>query len=84
MAARLGEGDPVDHLEPVFDDLCATLHSPKPNVRHTVAKLAGALSRAQGGELAANDVQREIVLAMGEAPTDGADQPTHPRRIYVG
>jgi hypothetical protein len=56
LAGRLGDGDPVDHLEPIFDDLCATLHSPK--VRHTVAKLAGALLRAQGGELSANDVQR--------------------------
>jgi hypothetical protein len=24
LAARLGDGDPVDHLEPIFDDLCAT------------------------------------------------------------
>jgi hypothetical protein len=28
LAARLGDGDPVDHLEPIFDDLCATLRFP--------------------------------------------------------
>jgi hypothetical protein len=39
--------------------------------------------RAQGGKLAADDVQREIVLAMGEALPVGADQTAHPRKIFV-
>jgi hypothetical protein len=81
LAGRLGDGDPVDHLEPVFDDLVATLASPK--VRHTVAKLAGELVRAPGGELGADDVRRAIVLGMAETPADGDDQPAHPRTIWV-
>jgi hypothetical protein len=77
-ASRL-PGDPVDHLERCLDDLLATLHSPK--VRHAVAKLAGELVRAPGGEMGADDVLRSIVVAMGETPAD--DHPGHPRRIYV-
>jgi hypothetical protein len=81
LAARLGDGDPVDHLEPIFDDLCATLASPR--IRHAVAKLAGELIRAPSGETAADLVLEAIVVAMGEAPAGGADQPAHPRTIYV-
>jgi hypothetical protein len=81
MAARLGDGDPVDHLEPIFDDLCATLTSPR--IRHTVTKLAKALLRTPGGEMGTDDVLRTIVLAMAETPADDADGPGHPRTIYV-
>ena len=81
LAGRLGDDDPVDYLETIFDDLVACLRSPK--IRHAVAKLAGALVRAPGGELEADDVLRTIVLAMGETPEHGADQPTHPRTISI-
>jgi hypothetical protein len=81
LASRLGEGDPVDHLEPVFDDLCATLTSPK--VNHAIAALAGELIRSPSGTMSAEDVLEKIVLAMAETP-DADDQPAHPRRIYVG
>jgi hypothetical protein len=80
LAARLGDGDPVDSLEPVFDDLCATLTSPR--IRHAVTALASALIRAPGGEMGADDVLPAIVLAMGETPA-GENQPAHPRTIYV-
>jgi hypothetical protein len=79
-AGRL-PGDPVDNLERCLDDLLATLHSPK--VRHAVAKLAGALVRAPGGEMGADDVLRSIVVAMSEMPADADDQPGHPRTIHV-
>ena len=79
-ASRL-PGDPVDTLERCLDDTLATLHSPK--VRHTVTKLARALVRAPGGEMAADDVLRSIVVAMGEPPADADDRPTHPPTIYV-
>jgi hypothetical protein len=81
LAARLGDGDPVDHLEPIFDDLVATLTSPK--VRHSIAALASELLRAPSGELGAEDVLRSIVLAMGETPADGAYGPPHPRTIWI-
>jgi hypothetical protein len=55
------------------------LHSPK--VRHTVAKLTGELTRAPGGELAAQDMLRAIVLAMGETPV--GDYPGHHRTIHI-
>jgi hypothetical protein len=71
LAAKLGDGDPVDHLEPIFDDLCATLTSPR--VKHTIA----------AGEMAADQVVEKIVLGMSETPADGADQPTHPRTIWI-
>jgi hypothetical protein len=77
-ASRLPD-DPVDHLERCLDDTLACLHSPR--VRHTVAKLAGELTRAPGGELAAEDVLRTIVVAMGETPA--GDHPGHPRTIHV-
>jgi hypothetical protein len=78
-AGRL-PGDPVDHLERCLDDLLACLHSPK--VRHAVTRLASELVRAPGGELAAEDALRTIVLAMGETPA-GDVQPMHPRKIFV-
>jgi hypothetical protein len=81
LAAWLGDGDPVDHLEPIFDDLVATLTSPK--VRHSIAALASELLRAPSGELGAEDVLRSIVLAMGETPADGAYGPAHPRTIWI-
>jgi len=49
MAARLGDGDTVDALEPIFDDVCATLTSPR--IRHAVTTLAGALIKAPAGEM---------------------------------
>jgi hypothetical protein len=73
-------GDAIDHLERCLDDTLACLHSPK--VRHTVAKLAGELVRAPGGEMGADDVLRSIVLAMAETP-EADDHPGHPRRIFV-
>jgi hypothetical protein len=79
LAARLGEGDPVDHIEPIFDDLCATLRFPR--IQHAVAKLAGELLRAPGGEMGADDVQRAIVLAMGETPE--GEHVAHPRTIWI-
>jgi hypothetical protein len=81
LAAQLGDGDPVDHLEPIFDDLCATLTSPK--VRHAIAALAGELLRAPGGEMAAEDVLQTIVLAMGDPRVDADDGRGHPRTIFV-
>jgi hypothetical protein len=48
-----------------------------------VAKLANELVRAPGGELAAGDVLERIVVAMSEPPATGADQPAHPRTIWV-
>jgi hypothetical protein len=81
LAAKLGDGDPVDHLEPIFDDLCATLTSPR--VKHTIAALASVLIRAPAGEMAADHVVEKIVLGMSETPADGADQPTHPRTIWI-
>jgi hypothetical protein len=81
LATQLGDGDPVAHLEPIFDDSCATLTSPK--VRNTVTKLAGALVRAPGGTMSADDVLERIILGMAaELPID-ADQTAHPRRIFV-
>jgi hypothetical protein len=77
-AGRL-PSDPVDHLERCLDDTLACLHSPK--VRHTVAKLTGGLTRAPGGELAAEDMLRAIVLAMGETPV--GDYPGHHRTIHI-
>jgi hypothetical protein len=79
-AGRL-PGDPIGHLERCLDDTLACLHSPK--VRHMVAKLASELVRAPGGAMVADDVLRAIVMAMGETPADGADQPTHPRTIWI-
>ena len=81
LAARLGDGDPVDSLEPVFDDLCATLTSPR--IRHAVTALASALIRVPGGEMGADDVLRAIVLAMGETPA-GENQPPIRGRFTVG
>jgi hypothetical protein len=81
MAARLGDGDPVDHLEPVFDDLCATLTSSR--VKQTIAALANALLKAPAGEMAADHVLETIILGMAAALPDGADQPAHPRKIFV-
>jgi hypothetical protein len=80
-ASRL-PGDPVDRLERCLDDLLACLHSPK--VRHTVAALASAITRAPGGEMAADDVLETVVLAMAaELPDDAYDGPGHPRKIFV-
>jgi hypothetical protein len=82
LVAKLGDGDhPVDALEPIFDDLCATLTSPR--IGHAVAKLASELVRAPGGEMGADDVRRVIVLGMAETPAGGDDQPAHPRTIWV-
>jgi hypothetical protein len=80
LAGGLGAGDPVDHLEPVFDDLVATLTSPR--IRHAVARLAGELIRAPGGEMSGDDVLRAVVVGMGERPADD-DQPAHPRKMWV-
>jgi hypothetical protein len=41
MAGALPGDDPVDHLERLLGDLCATLHSPK--IKRAIAALAGAL-----------------------------------------
>jgi hypothetical protein len=81
LAARLGDGDRVDHLEPVFDDLCATLTSPR--VKHTIAALAKALLRAPGGEMAAEDVLERIIIAMAADLPVADDQQAHPRKIFV-
>jgi hypothetical protein len=81
LAGELGDGDPVDHLEPIFDDLLACLKSPK--VKHAIQALAGALLRSPRGEMAADDAVRAIILALAERPADAADQQAHPRRIYV-
>jgi hypothetical protein len=77
LATRLGDGDAVDALERVFDDLCATLTSPR--IRHAVTTLARALIKAPAGEMAAADVLERIIIAMAETPA--GDQPGHPRRI---
>jgi hypothetical protein len=79
MAAWLGDGDTVDALEPIFDDVCATLTSPR--IRHAVTTLAGALIKAPAGEMAAADVLERIIIAMAETPA--GDHPGHPRRIYI-
>jgi hypothetical protein len=68
-------------LERCLDDTLATLHSPK--VRHTVTKLAGALVRAPGAEMAATTCCGRSWVAMGEPPADADDRPTHPPTIYV-
>jgi hypothetical protein len=81
LAARLGDGDPVDHLEPIFDDVVATLTSPR--IKHSIAVLAGAILRAPAGEMAAEDVLEKIVLATAaDLPID-ADQSPPPRKIFV-
>lgn len=80
LASELGDGDPVDVLEPIFEDLVACLKSPK--VRHAITTLAGALLRSPRGEMAADDAERAIILAMAEEPVID-DQPGPPRRIYV-
>lgn len=81
LAGRLGGGDPVDHLEPIYEDLLACLKSPK--VKHAVKALAAALLRSPRGEMAAEDALRTIILALAETPADAAEQEAHPRRIYV-
>jgi hypothetical protein len=81
LAGKLGDGDPVDALELVFEDLCATLKSPI--IRNAVARLSGALLRAPRGEMSGDDVTREIILGLADPPPDAADQEAHPRRIYL-
>jgi hypothetical protein len=81
LAARLGDGDPVDYLETIFDDLVACLRSPK--IRHAVAALASALIRAPGGEMAATDVAERTILAMSAPLPPVDDQMEHPRKIWV-
>jgi hypothetical protein len=50
LAKRLGPGDPVDHLERIYDDLHATLASPR--IYHGVGRLAETLikERVLGGD----------------------------------
>jgi hypothetical protein len=81
LVSHLGAGDPVDTLEPVFEDLVACLKSPC--VCRAVARLASALLRSPGGRMAADDASREIILGLAEAPASAGDQEAHPRRIYV-
>jgi hypothetical protein len=43
LSRRLDPAEPVDAMEPIFDDLCATLGSPR--IWHGVIRLANALSK---------------------------------------
>jgi hypothetical protein len=81
LAGRLGNGDPVDHLEPIFDDLVATLTSPR--IRHSIATLAQAILRAPGGTMSADDVLERIILAMADKLPVDADQTPPSRKIFV-
>jgi len=82
LAGSLGDGDPVDLLEPHFHDVCATLSSPR--IAHAVRRLAGALMRAPGGAMDAERAKRVIAEAVKEELPAGAyNRPAPPRRIHV-
>jgi hypothetical protein len=82
LAGSLGDGDPVDHLEPHFHDVRATLSSPR--VAHAVRGLAGALMRAPGGTMDGARAGRVITDAVREKLAPGAyGGPAPPRRIHV-
>jgi hypothetical protein len=67
--------------KPIFDDVVATLTSPR--IKHKVAVLAGAILRAPAGTMSAVDVLERIILAMAAALPVAADQTAHPRKIFV-
>lgn len=72
LAKRLGPGDPVDHLERVYDDLHATLVSPK--IWHCTTRLAETLvkERLLSGERCASVLKAAMVdrraAKFGPAP----------------
>jgi hypothetical protein len=80
LARKLGDGDPVDRLEPVFHDLHATLASPR--IRHAVRAIAGVLTRTPGGTMDAERVKAVIVEAVRD-PNMRGDISMPPRMIRV-
>ena len=79
LAGRLGPGDPVDHLERVYDDLHATLASPK--IWHCTTRLADTLlkERLLSGERCASVLKAAMIDPS--APKFGPAPAT--RRITV-
>jgi hypothetical protein len=78
LCRRFGPGHPVDHLEPIYENLHATLASPK--VWAGVCALASALLkyRTMSGERVASVLRSSMLLASPKGQV-------HPvtRRIYV-
>jgi len=78
LAKRLGPGDPVDHLEIVYDNLHATLASPK--IWSGICALASALLRHR--TMSGERVDAVLKGAMMRGEPKGQVFPIT-RRIYV-
>jgi hypothetical protein len=74
-------GDAIDHLERCFEDLCATLHSPR--VKRAISDLAEALLSAPRGEMSRDEVSRRIVRSVRAAVAPSESMDAYPRTIHL-
>jgi hypothetical protein len=78
LSKRLGPGHPVDHLERVYDDLHATLASPR--IWHCVSRLAETLRKDR---LILGDRCASVLKSAMADHCAVASPPMPPRKVYI-
>jgi hypothetical protein len=79
--ARKLPDDPIDHLERILEDLCASLTSPR--IKRAVDELAASLCSAARQEMSADEIGHMITRSIRRPLASSDVGEPYPRTIFV-